>query len=148
MKLKRIYLSFVIVFLVGCSGSAVKEKINQAGDVTGQAVGEFASGVTSGMEKAFDVTVKPSANLIAKGISLGKSTVSSDSGATDNLLTVYVIFKSEFNGALTIKAYDSKGIEMGRVKNDVTGKKEEAQYIEFHFDKRTNIDFDSKLELE
>lgn len=148
MKVKYSLLGLVVVFLIGCSGSAVKEKINKAGDVTGQAVGEFASGVTSGMEKAFDVTVNPSADLLAKGISLGKSTVSSDSGATDNLLTVYVIFQNDFTGSLTIKAFDNKGIEMGRVKNDVSGKKDEAKYIEFRFDKRTNIDFDSKLNLE
>ena len=148
--MKNIYLIYVTFFVIlnACSSRSVKEKINQAGDVTGQAVGEFASGVSSGMGKAFDVKVSLSENLKDKGISFGKTTVSSDSGATDNLLTAYLIFEKDFNESLTAKAFDSKGAEMGRVTINAAGKKGDAKYFEFHFDKRTNIDYDSKLTIE
>ncbi len=37
---------------------------------------------------------------------------------------------------------------MGRVKNNLTGKKDEARYIPINFDTQTNIDSDSKIKIE
>ena len=148
MKIKLIAISGISIFLLSCSSHDVKEKINQAGDVAGQTVGEFASGVSTGIGKAFEMKVELSEELKGKGMSFGKTTVSSDTGATDNLLTLYVIFNQDFDGSLTAKAFDVKGLEMGRTKLNVSGKKDEAKYIEFRFDKRTNIDNDSKLTIE
>ncbi len=142
-------LSFgVIFFLASCSSCQVKEKANKAGDAAGQVLGEFASGLTSGVEEAIEVSINPSEELKNKGIQFGKMTVTSDSVGTDNLLTTYVIFNQDFKSTLTAKAFDNKGLEMGRVKLNVTGKKDEARFIEFHFDKRTNIDNNSKLTIE
>ena len=135
-------------FLFACSSRSVKEKINKAGDVTGQALGEFTEGVSSGVEKAFDTKIEIADALKSKGIDCGKTTVSSDSGATDNLLTVYVIFNQDFSGEITAKAFDKQQVEMGRIKLAVNGKKDESKYLEFHFDRRTNIDHDSKLTIE
>ena len=136
------------LLFLSCTSSTIKEKINQAGDVAGQVSGEFAEGVRKGVEKAFDVTVELPQSLAEKGIRFGKTTVSDDSTGTDNLLTVYVIFDQDFSGELTAKAFDSKHAEMGRKTVQVRGKATESQYIEFHFDKRTNIDSDSKLVIE
>jgi hypothetical protein len=61
---------------------------------------------------------------------------------------VYVIFTQDFKGSLTAKAYDDNSLEMGRVKIAVEGKKDEAKYVEFHFDKRTNIDSKNMLKIE
>ena len=71
-----------------------------------------------------------------------------DSSGHDNILTVYMIFNTDFNGMITAKAFDKKGAEMGRVKVPVDKKKEEAGFVEFRFDPRTNIDTDSKIILE
>lgn len=148
MKTASLALLGLWMVMISCSSDDVKEKINKAGDVAGQAVGEFASGVSSGVGKAFDMKVDLSEMLKQKGIGLGKITVSSDSGASDNLLTAYVIFNQDYQGTLTAKAFDVKGLEMGRARLEVSGKKDEARYLEFHFDKRTNIDNDSKLTIE
>lgn len=145
--LKSVFvLSYAVLLFISCNET--KEKINKAGEAVGQAAGEFVSGVTSGVEKAWETKVDLPKNLEAQGIQFGKITVSSDSGATDNLVTVYVIFNNNFSSDLTAKAYDNKGIEMGRSKIKVEGKKDEARYIEFHFDKRTNIDNDSRVTIE
>ena len=145
MKLLLYFISFCLVVLTSCSGSSVKEKIERVGDAAGQTAGKLAKGIESGINKTFDVQVELPEVLKAQGISLGKTIVSSDANGTDNLLSIYFIFTGNFNDALTVKVFDNKSQEMGRVTVPVEGKKGEAKYIDFHFDKRTNIDSDSKL---
>lgn len=146
MKYQRCIL-FLLSFQLACSPIDVKEKINKAGDVAGQTVGEFASGISTGVEKAFEVNVELSEAIKKAGITIGKVTLE-DSSGTDNVLTVYMIFDRDFKGSVTAKAFDSKGVEMGRVKTNIQAKKEDAAFCEFRFDKRTNIDTDSKVILE
>jgi hypothetical protein len=136
------------VLLSQCVSDETKEKLNKAGNETGQTVGKFVSGVTNGVEKAFEAKITLSQNLKEKGIQFGKITVSSDSEGKDNLLIIYVIFNQDFKGQLSAKAFDNKDLEMGRTKMTVSGKKDDARFIEFHFDKHTNIDSDSKISIE
>ncbi len=146
-NMKRLFFISLLLFSA-CSSESVKDKINKAGDVTGQAIGEFTEGVSSGVEKAFDTKVEISENLKEKGIECGKTTVTSDSGGTDNKLTIYVIFHKDFSGEITAKAFDKQNAEMGRVKLKAEGKLEGSTFLEFHFDPRTNIDHDSRLTIE
>jgi hypothetical protein len=146
--MKNILPLFIIVLSIGCSSSSVKEKINKTGDVAGQVAGEFAEGLGNGAAKAFDTKVEMSKELSAKGIQLGKTVVSSDNSGMDNLLTVYMIFNNDYSGPLTAKVFDSNGLEMGRFTQEVTCKSKEAKYVDFQFDKRTDIDSDSRLTIE
>jgi hypothetical protein len=141
------YFILICFILSACSSSSVKEKINKAGDVAGQVAGEFVEGASKGVSKAFDVQVSESGDLSGKGLQFGKSTVSNDTTGTDNLLTVYVIFNKDFEGKLTAKAYDDN-LEMGRAVVTVSAKKDDAKFIDFHFDPRTNIDSKNKLTIE
>ena len=143
-----IILSLITMGILSCSSDSIKQKINKAGNIAGQATGEFVEGASKGIDKAFDVTIKVSQKLIDNGIELGKSTVTSDSTGVDNLLVIYVIFNKDFKGKLTSKAYDENSLEMGRTSVLVEGKKDEAKYIELHFDKRTNLDSKNKITIE
>jgi hypothetical protein len=136
------------LLLFACTSPETKNNINKVGDAAGQAVGEFVEGVTHGVEKAFDVKVDVPQNLAGKGIHFGKTYVTNANDGTDNLLLIYMIFDNDFSGDLTAKAFDNKGLEMGRVTVKVTGNKNEARFIEFHFDKHTNIDSDCRLTIE
>lgn len=144
---KHYSILLVSILMFACTSKSVKENINKAGDVTGQAIGEFTEGVSSGVEKAFDTKVVISESLKTKGIDCGKTTVTSDSNATDNVLTLYVIFNQDFTGDITAKVFDKQNNEMGRMKLSVDGK-DESKFLEFHFDPHTNIDHDSKLTIE
>lgn len=145
----RILLVIVLtILLAACSSNSIKEKINQAGDVAGQTAGEFLEGAAKGVQKAFDVKMIVPDSLRAMGIEFGKATVSSDSVGIDNLLVIYVIYTKNFEGKLTAKVFDDQSQEMGRAFASLSGKKDEAQFIEFHFDKRTNIDSKNRLTLE
>lgn len=147
--MNKLFLGAVIgLFMHACSGPEAKEKINRVGDVAGETVGEFVSGVSSGVSKAFDVKVTLPSGLADQGLKFGKVTVSSDTVGTDNLLTLYVIFEKNFKGTLTAKVFDDKQLEMGRARVGLRGKAGEARFVEFHFDRRTNIDTNSKIVVE
>lgn len=145
---KALIIAAAAIILASCSGSAIKENINKAGNVAGQTAGEFIEGASKGIRKAFDVQLKLPEGLKEKGIEFGKTTVSSDSLGTDNLLVVYIIFNKDFESKLIAKAFDEQGLEMGRANVIVKGKKGEAKFVEFHFDKRTNINSKNKLTIE
>ena len=147
MKQAFIPSCLICLLLAACSCDSVKQKINKAGDVAGQAVGELATGVSTGVEKAMGVNVEVSAALAEKGISIGKITVS-DSSATDNVLNVYTIFSKDFSGSLTAKVFDQANAEMGRSKMTVKAAKDDAQFVAFVFDKHTNLDNHCKVILE
>jgi uncharacterized protein YaiE (UPF0345 family) len=143
--MKSLLFVTACILTAACSSGSIKKKINEAGDVAGQTAGEFFEGASKGVQKAFDVKVSIDPQLKSKGIEFGKTQVSSDSIGTDNLLVVYVIFNQNFKGKLTAKAFDDQSLEMGRSSVEVQGKKDEAKYVDFHFDPRTNLD--SKNEL-
>lgn len=145
---KIIITILLLAGLSSCSSSTIKEKINQTGDAAGQVAGEFIEGAAKGVEKAFDVNVEVSPSLRAKGLEFGKATVSSDTVGHDNLLILYIIFNKDFEDTLTAKAFDDKMLEMGRSSVIVSGKKNDATFVEFHFNKRTNIDSKNKLTVE
>ncbi len=142
-----LYFILLSIAISACSSSSVKEGLEKAGDAAGQTAGKLAKGIQSRMNKSFDVEIELPAHLQKSGISFGKTIVSSDTQGTDNLLSIYFIFSENYQGPVTVKAFDHQQ-EMGRVTTRVEGKKGEAKYIDFHFDKRTNIDSDSKLIME
>ncbi|MEO8147407.1 MAG: hypothetical protein ABI723_07210 [Bacteroidia bacterium] len=145
MKIKFGILSLSLLLL---SCNSAHEKINQVSEKVGQAGGEVIKSVSTGVEKAFDIKVELSEILKSQGINLGKVTVSNDSAGTDNKVSVYIIFTNDFNGTVTMKAFDNKNLEMGRVKINLDMKKDDAKFVDFRFDSRTNIDTDSKLTIE
>ena len=146
--MKNIFLIWLVaLYFSGCT-SEIKEKINQAGDVAGQTAGEFIEGASKGVQKAFDAQINLPSELRSNGIEFGKSYVTNDTIGVDNLLVVYIIFNKNFEGKLTAKVFDDKSLEMGRASLNLKGKKDEANYFEFHFDKRTNIDSKNKITIE
>ncbi|MDR1679090.1 MAG: hypothetical protein LBR81_04860 [Prevotellaceae bacterium] len=149
MKTKVILLSLAVLVFASCSKDKINENINKTGDVAGQVVGEFASGVGSGVEKAITPKITLSDALQKQNISLGKSIIGNDSsGKVDNVLSQYFIFNTDYKGVFTAKVFNNKGLEMGRSKATVKAKKDDAFYIDFVFDKRTDIDNDSRITIE
>jgi hypothetical protein len=140
--------AFIALLFFVCSCSQVKEKMKEGVHKAGEAGGTVLKEVSSGVSQAFDISIELSSALEQAGISLGKSTLSSSANASDNVLNLYVIFNKDFTGNIVVKVFDSKGLEMGRAKTILTGKKDEAKYIPVNFDAQTNIDSDSKVKIE
>jgi hypothetical protein len=148
MKFTRSYLLLFLCYgVMACNSSNVNDKIHNASEKAGKAVSEVAKGVSEGVKSSFGVTITRVDTNSLKTIDIGKVILKSKDGK-DNMLSVYIIFKKDFSRRLMIKAYDNKGLEMGRIAQLVTGKKEEARFVDFVFDKRTNIDNNNKVTIE
>ncbi len=143
----KFFLPYICVLLAACNGANVNEKIQNASEKAGQAVSEMAKGVSKGVKSSFEIHISKTDSNSLKAIDFGKIELKSKDG-TDNMLSIYFIFKKDFSRKLLIKVYDNKGLEMGRSSQVVKGKKDEAGFIDFIFDKRTNIDNDSKITIE
>jgi hypothetical protein len=146
MKKLLFILLLTIVAIAACN--TAQDKISAVSEKVGETGGAIVKSVSTGVEKAFDLKVELAPVLQSRGISVGKIKLSNDSVGTDNKVSVYLIFSKDFKGTLTMKAFDAKQLEMGRARAIVTALKDEARFIDFSFDPRTNIDTDSKLTIE
>ncbi|MBC8753904.1 hypothetical protein H2O64_04430 [Kordia sp. YSTF-M3] len=125
-----------------------KSVLKEGGKVVGESVGEFSKGLSEGVENTFKININTSENITKQGISFGKITLSSASGGSDNVLNVYMIFDRDFNDTLSLKVFDNNDLEMGRSSKVIEATKGEADFYEFQFSQKTNIDSDSSIFME
>lgn len=111
----------------------------KAGEIIGGSTRSFADGVGEGLDKAGNSFLQLSEELSKKGIKLGGHKIENLSG-NDNKLSVYFIFEQDFTGTVMVKVFNKQMQEVGRIKQELSGKKDDAGYIDFVFDERTNID--------
>lgn len=144
------YLLLLLLFCFSCGKvkETTKSAIKEGGKIVGESVGEFSKGVSEGVEETFQITINANESIKSKGISFGKITLGSAYGGRDNMLNVYMIFDQDFSDTLYLKVFDNNDLEMGRTHEVITAKKGEADFYEFQFNKKTNIDSDSKIFME
>ena len=111
----------------------------KAGEIIGGSTRSFADGVGEGLDKAGNSSLQLSEELSKKGIKLGGHKIENLSG-NDNKLSVYFIFEQDFTGTVMVKVFNKQMQEVGRIKQELSGKKDDAGYIDFVFDERANID--------
>lgn len=147
-----IILLLVSLFTISSCGKMkekTKETINKGGEAVGKGGTEFISGVIDGVNKSLEVELVLSDSLKKSGLEISKYLVEDDSdGGKDNMLVIYFIFNEKYNGILTAKAFDKNGHEYGRCSTDVNVNKNEAKFIEFRFEKRSQIESKSKVIIE
>ena len=144
-------LLFTVIFLsAACNSFKEKSKntINKAGEVVAKAGSEFADGVQKGVERTFNTQAVLSADLTGKGLQTGKIIINSTDSSTDNIVSAYLIFNGDINQPVTLKVFSDAGLEYGRVTQTLKGTKGEARYVDFIFDKRTNIDGKGNVSFE
>lgn len=148
--MKILLLMGLAATFASCNSFKEKSKntINKAGEVVGKAGSEFADGMKKGVEKTFANPVELSADLKAKGLQTGKIIINGTDSSTDNIVSAYFIFTADINQSITMKLFTDAGQEFGRVGQPVKAAKGEARYVDFVFDKRTNIDGKGKITLE
>ncbi|MBS1915947.1 MAG: hypothetical protein JST87_06690 [Bacteroidetes bacterium] len=144
--MKNISVILLLIF-VSCNWAKqkTKETVNKTGEVVGKAGSEFANGVSKGIEKTFQNEVVIPDDLKNKGFKTGKIIIRSSDSTTDNILSAYLIFDNDFEQDITIKVFSQEGQEYGRATQHIKGQKGEAKYVDFIFDKRTDIDGKGKL---
>lgn len=127
-----------------------QELEDKANNTIDSAVNNVLSGVENAKEEV-NSTLHPdivlNESLKAKGLSIGKYLVENDGKGVDNKLSVYIITDKDFNGALTFKVLDKKGVESGRTTLNLNSKAGEAGYKDVIFDERTNIQNSYTIEI-
>jgi hypothetical protein len=145
------YLIFSLAIITASCNWAkqkTKETVHKTGEVVAKAGSEFADGISKGVEKTFENEVKISEPLTSQGLQSGKIVINSTDSTSDNVITAYLIFNNNIEQEITVKVFTPAGQEYGRVKQKIKGKKGEANYVDFIFDKRTNIDGKGIIQFE
>ncbi|CAM3869309.1 MULTISPECIES: hypothetical protein [Flavobacterium] len=148
---KTIFITTILTLFMSCNKvkETTKETINKTGETVGKSATEFFDGVSDGVEKTLECEITLSSQLIEKGLKTGKYEVKSNlNNGKDNVLVLYLIFDKDIDQTLYLKAFDKKNVEIGRSKLEVTGKKGEAEYFDFQFNDRTDIESKSKISIE
>lgn len=122
------------------SEEAANKAATKAGEIVGGSARSFGDGVGEGIDKSGSMALQLSEELANAGVKLGAHTISSTDEGNDNKLSIYFIFEKDFQKTVVIKVLNKQQVEVGRIKQEVKGKKDEATYIDFVFDPRTNID--------
>ena len=149
-------------FVLSCNKvkDKTKDTINKGEDIAvrtankgGEAIAETASGFVNGLgqgvDNAKEISIKINKDLVEKGLNTGQFVVENDSlGNENNLLKLYLIFNKDINQPILVKVLNKENVEIGRIKKEIEGKKDEAGYFDFQFDKLTNIDKKIKIVIE
>ena len=125
-----------------------KEAVNKTGEVVAKTGAEFVQGASRGIQSTFQNEIVISDPLKKQGIKTGKILIGGTDSTTDNVLTAYLIFDQNFNNKITVKVLDENGLEYGRITQQLQANAGDARYVDFPFDKRTNIDSKGKLVFE
>jgi hypothetical protein len=125
-----------------------KDTIKGTGEVVGKAGSEFASGVAKGVGQTFRSKIAVSDSLVQAGLTIGEITIGSADSMNDNNLSVYLIFNKAIDRVVTAKVFTEDGLEYGRVTQRIKGAMGTAGFVDFVFDKRTDISLKSKITLE
>jgi hypothetical protein len=146
--IKFLFLLSFFAFSCNWAKTKTKEGINKTGEIVSKAGSEFAEGARKGIEKTFSNEIVLSDALKSKGLSYGKIIITGTDSTTDNLLSAYLVFEKDFDQQITLKVFGEDKLEFGRVAQPVKARAGEAKYIDFIFDKRTNIDSKGKVSFE
>lgn len=126
----------------------VKKGVGQASEKAGEVIGEAAKGVSRGVENVYAITIEKKDSIRLQDLEFGTIRLLSDSTGSDNKLSVYIIFRNDFDKEIVLKVFDKNNLESGRIRKQIKGKKDETGYIDFIFDPHTNIDRDCRIVME
>jgi len=97
----------------------------------GEALTEFASGVSKGVDNKMVVAVELTPAVTAKGLS---RTIAKSLGMDgDKGFSTYIVSKAPFRGTLVARALGGSGEEIGRARQGVSFERDDAKYVTFKF---------------
>lgn len=138
---------YLLILLTILSCNKIKEKsretINKSGEIIGESSSEFIDGVSNGIEKKFHCTFKFDSSF--NQLSTGKYNLAKSGTSNNNILILYIIFNNDLQKEVKVRAIDQEGLEYGRTKILFSGKKGEAKYYDIEFDKRVDLESQTRF---
>lgn len=124
-------LATAVALLTGC-GKKNDGVADRAGESIGRHVTDFTKGVGRGIDQkmAVEVSLRPEVQALGLTNTIAKS-LALDS--TRKGISVYFIASQAVSNALTARALNSDGLEIGRARKVVVLEKDDAAYITFEF---------------
>jgi hypothetical protein len=122
------------------AGDALQNEGKDAVKSASKGVGELIKGVNSGISESLntaEVISEPEFKANFEDCKAEK--IYGENSDKTKKVTVYLIAKKDFAGALILKAFDDDKKEIGRSNLTVSIKKDEAKYVDFIFDARTHL---------
>lgn len=151
MRYNKFLLFIFIIFIFGACNYAkqkTKETLNKTGKTVGKGATEFVSGFAEGVDQTLECAIVLSEKLKAEGLQPGKFKVTNSTDGKENVLTAYLVFDKDFKQNVSVKVFDKAGQEYGRTTTLIDAKAGEGKYFDFNFDKRTDIESQSKFVIE
>lgn len=151
----RIICSVLVVLAVLTSCDRVKKKVeqkidqkadkvnhvlNRAGEVVGHGSSEFVEGVSKGVGEKYKCSFRFEDKDKFSEVEFGRYMIENGSQASNNVLSLYMIFNENFDADFIVKVIDREGLEYGRTRISLQKMAGDAGYV--------SIEFDSKVELE
>jgi hypothetical protein len=130
--MKRPLAVFVVLLAaLACDRKKDETVVKQAGSKVGEALTEFASGVSKGVDNKMVVAVELTPAVTAKGLS---RTIAKSLGMDgDKGFSTYIVSKAPFRGTLVARALGGSGEEIGRARQGVSFERDDAKYVTFKF---------------
>jgi hypothetical protein len=132
LRMKRPLAVFVVLLAaLACDRKKDETVVKQAGSKVGEALTEFASGVSKGVDNTMVVAVELTPAVTAKGLS---RTIAKSLGMDgDKGFSTYIVSKAPFRGTLVARALGGSGEEIGRARQGVSFERDDAKYVTFKF---------------
>ena len=140
-------LPLLLATACGRVAEGTKDALNKGGEIAGTAATEVIEGVTTGVENTWNLEVRLSEELKAKGLVLGKVQVEEDSAGFDNQLIIYLSSERSINDTLYAVAFAEVGREMGRASLVLSLAAHGADFHTVRFQARTDLERKGRVEL-
>ncbi|NMM47126.1 hypothetical protein [Marinigracilibium pacificum] len=121
------------------AGDALKSDGKEAAESASEGVGEVIKGVNSGFDKSLSGVDIAIDSATSEYFEIGRSHKDFSGEEDEKKVSVYLIAKNNFEGKVMLKAFDADGKEIGRSTQEIKIEKDEANYSDFTFDKRTPL---------
>ncbi len=146
--MKNYSILFLIFLFASCNWAKEKtiKTVNKTGELVAEGGSEFVEGFKKGIEKNIQQQIKIAESLTAKGVATSKVSYSETDSST--LISIYIIFNENFNGGISMNLFDQENLEYGRSIVKYKASKGDAKYIDFSFDKKTEIEKNGKIILD
>lgn len=118
-------------FVQGCKKGP--DLVSKTGEALGEKITDFTKGVGKGIDQGMTVNVSLAPEAMALGLTstIGKS-LGLDSPKKG--ISVYLIAEKDVAAILKARAYNGKGVEIGRALKQVSMIKGDAGYMTFEFE--------------